>query len=159
MPVFSLSILGYCRNMAVQPGFSPLLKKCNMLLITHYFFKSNIVTLLITTYQSNKLLYSLYYLSIALLKLVIVSFLLKVQILHTHLCVNVSVIDCSSRFKQAVVCYSLWIHISYRQICLKVGDSAVEIGNISSNTYQATSFFSSFFLVVAENPVFAISAV
>ncbi len=42
-------------------------------------------------------------------KLLIVSFLLKIQTLHMHLCVNLSIIavDCSSRFKSAIVCYSL----------------------------------------------------
>ncbi len=76
-----------------------------------YFFKSNSITLLVPPHKSNILLYSLYYFSNTPQKLVVVSFLLKIQTLHMHLCVNESIIavDHSLCFKLAAVFHILWI--------------------------------------------------
>ncbi len=80
----------------------------NILLITHYFFQKYIITLLITPTKSNTLLYLLYFFSVTPPKLVIVSFLLKIQTMHVRLYVNVSIIAvvCSSCFKLAVDCFT-----------------------------------------------------
>ncbi len=82
------------------------------------FFKSNIIALLITPYYFGNILhYSLYitlhYFSITPQKLVIVSFLLKIQTLQMHLCVKrIRLHLCWGQFPRASRCCTVVVRVS-----------------------------------------------